>query len=99
MQRTRDWRRAQKARIIRRVFRKERNCNWYTPNLFSDFVRWTDDKGVARHYYTWQDIFENRRQRASRMADNRTTCSGFCCGNPRRWFGELTRQEQRFLCE
>jgi hypothetical protein len=21
-------------------------------------------------------------------------CSNFCCGNPRKWFGEITRQEQ-----
>lgn len=32
-------------------------------------------------------------------------CSGFCCGNPRKWFGDLTLQEERVrdwkdrLCE
>lgn len=24
-------------------------------------------------------------------------CNGVCCGNPRRYFGQLTRQELRFL--
>lgn len=27
--------------------------------------------------------------------DNRTGCSGPCCGNPRKWFKELTMQERR----
>lgn len=26
-------------------------------------------------------------------------CSGHCCGNPRKWFGELTIQEKRNLLE
>jgi hypothetical protein len=32
---------------------------------------------------------------ACRLFNNRTPCSGPCCGNPRRWFGELTVQELR----
>lgn len=31
------------------------------------------------------------------VADNITTCSGPCCGNPRRWFGKPTMQERRFF--
>jgi hypothetical protein len=31
--------------------------------------------------------------RAERAADNLTLCSGRCCGNPRKWFKEKTRQE------
>lgn len=33
---------------------------------------------------------------ARRMADNRKTCSGACCGNPRRWWKveRLTLQEK-----
>lgn len=33
--------------------------------------------------------------RVELIADNPTVCSGPCCGNPRRWFGELTIQERR----
>jgi hypothetical protein len=31
----------------------------------------------------------------ARFADYPTLCSGWCCGNPRRWHGERTRQERR----
>lgn len=24
-------------------------------------------------------------------------CSGYCCGNPRKWFGELTIQERKYF--
>lgn len=37
--------------------------------------------------------------RPYRYADNMTVCSGPCCGNPRRWFGEPTMQERRKLQE
>lgn len=30
-----------------------------------------------------------------KLAQTRVPCSGPCCGNPRRYFGELTRQELR----
>lgn len=30
-----------------------------------------------------------------KLADHIVTCSGPCCGNPRRWFGEPTMQERR----
>lgn len=30
-----------------------------------------------------------------KLADHIKVCSGPCCGNPRRWFGELTMQERR----
>jgi len=30
-----------------------------------------------------------------RCAENLCTCSGYCCGNPRKWFGEKTLQEKR----
>jgi hypothetical protein len=33
--------------------------------------------------------------RAECAADNLTLCSGPCCGNPRKWFKEKTRQELR----
>jgi hypothetical protein len=30
-----------------------------------------------------------------KLADNLQTCSAHCCGNPRRHWGEITRQEVR----
>ncbi len=30
------------------------------------------------------------------MADNMAVCSNYCCGNPRKHFGELTIQERRY---
>jgi len=32
---------------------------------------------------------------AARRADNMSVCSNFCCGNPRKHFGQRTVQEQR----
>lgn len=29
------------------------------------------------------------------MADNMKVCSNYCCGNPRKHFGELTIQERK----
>lgn len=31
------------------------------------------------------------------LYDHLCICSGPCCGNPRRWYGEPTMQERRFL--
>lgn len=31
------------------------------------------------------------------LYDHLCVCSGPCCGNPRRWYGEPTMQERRFL--
>lgn len=33
----------------------------------------------------------------AKLADHITCCSGPCCGNPRKWFGELTMQERRHV--
>ena len=30
-----------------------------------------------------------------KITDHLATCSGPCCGNPRKWFGEITRGEVR----
>ncbi len=30
------------------------------------------------------------------LASTAVLCSGYCCGSPRKWFGELTQQEQRW---
>lgn len=34
-----------------------------------------------------------------KLYNHLAVCSSYCCGNPRRWFGELTMQERRFLAE
>ena len=31
------------------------------------------------------------------MRKTRVRCSGYCCGNPRRHWGKVTRQEMRWL--
>src|ERR1700743_1461953 len=97
MQRTRDWRRAQQARIIDRFLKKERNFDYNYPNQFND--KWWDDKGNKRGFHSWNDVFDFRLTRAHRLANNPTSCSNCCCGNQRRWFKELTYQEKKFLCE
>jgi len=33
----------------------------------------------------------------ARFKEQPQLCSGPCCGNPRRWWNELTRQEKRHL--
>ena len=49
-------------------------------------------KAKARRYFPdWE--------RAALFANNLVTCSGPCCGNPRRHFGHRTLQEQRFFVE
>jgi hypothetical protein len=44
----------------------------------------------------WDENEEGRRQRALRWCDNLQVCSCWTCGNPRKYYGRLTRQEQRF---
>lgn len=34
-------------------------------------------------------------EEAEKLANHLAHCSGPCCGNPRRWFGEMTMQERR----
>lgn len=33
------------------------------------------------------------------LANHIHNCSSYCCGNPRKWFGELTMQERRFYAD
>lgn len=39
------------------------------------------------------------RKVSEKLADHLAACSCWMCGNPRKWHGELTMQERRFLCE
>lgn len=97
MDRTRDWRRAQKNRIIKRVVKSKRLSSYSDydlPDIYN-LVSWYDVKGNKRHFHSWRDIHEQRWMVAKCTADNRALCSGPCCGNPRKWFDELTIQEKR----
>jgi len=65
MQRSRDFRRAQRAKRLKRIF-------------------------------TWAPKFDNHQdayQWVVRMVQNPHPCSCYGCGNPRKHFGILTRQE------
>ena len=44
-------------------------------------LRWPD-----RDFWLWQEGLLTR---------TRCTCSGACCGNPRKWFGETTMAEKK----
>lgn len=43
----------------------------------------------------WADGVEPDVRRHEKLANHMAACSGPCCGNPRRWFGEKTMQERR----
>jgi len=34
-----------------------------------------------------------------KLYNHLAVCSSYCCGNPRKWFGEFTMQERRFAAE
>lgn len=40
---------------------------------------------------------EDASKQARYMADNFCVCSKGCCGNPRKWFGDVGLQEKRFI--
>jgi len=39
------------------------------------------------------DFYDDDGKVAQRMLRTRVPCSGPCCGNPRKWYEERTRQE------
>lgn len=43
----------------------------------------------------WWDHNEDRTAWIRRSAVTPHPCSNYCCGNPRKWFGDSTLQEQR----
>ena len=54
----------------------------------------------SRHFYTGGTASnEEADEQCARWAryrhSARADCSGYCCGNPRKWFGELTMAERR----
>ena len=48
--------------------------------------------------YIWGDYFNEKElnERSARLANNLKACSCCMCGNPRKWWNELTIQERRF---
>jgi hypothetical protein len=44
--------------------------------------------------FSWVRMHDDPAQAASRYAETRTPCSCWMCGNPRRHFGERSRQER-----
>ena len=44
-------------------------------------------------YVTWTE--EEKAKYVARNADTRHPCSRWCCGNPRKYFGEKTLQEKK----
>lgn len=57
---------------------------------------WIDLSGQTRHgVCTWDDVMERRRIHGTFNGDNLAVCSCYMCGNPRRFFGDATMQENR----
>ena len=55
-------------------------------------------KRNRRNY--WGFAFgELKDAQLAKVIDTPHPCSSYCCGNPRKWFGEVTMQERRFFCE
>ena len=58
---------------------------------------WKDAAGAEHygHLDTWGDVFGVRESYARHNYKNRARCSCHMCGNPRRFFGEVTYQEKK----
>lgn len=81
-------------RMVARALAFER-AKWLPHPNPGSHAQWHDRNGRARHFHTWEDVEEYRREHARMVAENRAICSCVFCGNPRRWFAEPTRQELR----
>jgi hypothetical protein len=75
-----------------RVWRRERHRGLERPGTY--FSNWTDLKGrVHEGFPSMEEVLAYRHVCARVHRDTRTPCSCYMCGNPRRWFGDPTRQE------
>ena len=61
--------------------------------MFKDMKRARRRQDRARMVARAKRYLPDRRYQW--LADNLASCSCWMCGNPRRWFGELTMQEIR----
>ncbi len=62
---------------------------------------WRRAKGRALRYLSWLWLSHPgwiTATKVARYAVDRVPCSCFMCGNPRRFTGEVTRQELRAVC-
>lgn len=58
--------------------------------------RWMKDKGwFSEPYIRWSE--ESIESIIRKNAITPHSCSSYCCGNPRKWFGKITHQEAKFL--
>ena len=58
--------------------------------------QWQRAKQRAHHYLRWLFAGEHTPptdKQIIRYANDRKPCSCWMCGNPRRWFGQVTRSE------
>ncbi len=56
-------------------------------------------KAKAIRTYGRFDLPDCDKHRHAKLANHMAACSSYCCGNPRKWFRELTMQERKFLAE
>jgi hypothetical protein len=56
-------------------------------------------KAKARRVYSRFALPGDDGKRHEKLANHMAACSSYCCGNPRRWFAEMTMQERRFFAE
>lgn len=80
MHRDRAWRRSQREKKIQRVYTWMRDRNWYMWRAATDSV------------YRHEELMKTARARHSAPK----SCSGWCCGNPRKHFGTDDLNEIRF---
>ena len=48
-----------------------------------------------RKHYWFGDTWPMDSRQLGMVISTPHMCSGYCCGNPRKWFGELTIQERK----
>ena len=89
--------RARRFRDRHRIIRKAVNIasrQHPRPGEVVSRMSWTDISGQRRHGLTsWDDVTAIRVATASRRWQHLAACSCNLCGNPRRWFHAMTRQE------
>jgi hypothetical protein len=68
---------------------------WIPPPSPTGHAQWRDRQGRLRFFRTWDDVNEYMLDEVRHRTENRASCSGICCGNPRHWLDERTRQEMQ----
>lgn len=91
-QRTRQWRRSQRHRILNRRLRMEKFSGWTFATVPNGYSYW-DSRGQLLSMDTWDDVFNARLIQARKQINTHTPCSCPMCGNPRKHFGLLTLPE------